>query len=122
MVSVSRAVAERVMARINNYFNPKVPDDLRDVIPCERMYPDPVLHFNQESGLWEIWWEDGPDNWAQRFDGEPSEESCALLQDMAEEFGFEYERPPAQKSLVLPLGVDFVPITSFGIALVKEGR
>jgi hypothetical protein len=121
-MKVTEKQAQQALKDINNYFNPKVPADLRDIIGAERMYTEPTLRFNESEDRWEVLWEDGPSQWAYRFSGDPSEETCILMQQAAQEFGHKYVRPEAREALVLKSGVEHEALYSFAVYLYKDQK
>jgi hypothetical protein len=121
-IEVTEKQAQQAVKDINNYFNEVVPAEIRDIIGKDRIYHDPILKMNRLSGQWEVLWEDGPENWAYRFDGRPSEESEILSKQAAAEFGFKYTRSANKAPLVLNNGIEFDQIYSFAITLYREDQ
>jgi hypothetical protein len=121
-MKVTEKQAQGAANDINEYFNPKVPSELRDIIGTERMYSEPIARWNDVWERWEIWWENGPEQWAHRFNGAPSEESVILTKQAAQEFGFMYKEPEFKQPLVLKNGIQYESLYSFGIYLYKDNQ
>jgi hypothetical protein len=122
VADVTWAEAKQALKDINNYFNEKLPSDLAEIVGAERMYCSPTLKWEPELGTWEVWWEDGPPEWAYRFDGSSAEETRVLLKQAAVEFGKKYVPPKDREQLVLRNSLQYDALYSFAVFLYKEGK
>lgn len=117
MTTISKALAEAtldaVKAQHATYLNPHTIDGT--VYPA--LYDPPVLVWDYtDSGAPAIVWEDGPDEWAYRIDGSPSDEDRSLYAEASAEFGVAV-RPSHRPAAKIPAGVYVEPHMSFILAL-----
>jgi hypothetical protein len=116
--TVTRDQAEAALQAVKDYFAKWTADLILD---GENFGPtidtQPVL-LQGLDGVYQIIWEDGPDDWAMtRIHGEDTEEDRALRA----EAGLPNYRTTPRKALVLPKGVHAEPYMSFVLSLYTEG-